>query len=111
MSLPYPNLKNGLRIDKSGVERWWVEGKLHRVGKPAMYNPLSKSEWWYENGLPHRIDGPAVIRRHLGNVSIPVEFEYWIKGKRYLDQQEFNFIIFSLYKQKPIDFLTGSCII
>lgn len=103
----FPNLKNGLRIDKQGVERWWKDGALHRVGKPAVYNPTSGSEWWYENGKPHRIDGPAVVRINLGpnryRQKPPVEYEYWIDGKYYTNIGEYNFIIFSLYKQKTID--------
>lgn len=100
----HPNLKNGLRIDKKGVERWWKDGVLHRVGKPAIYNPNSKSEWWYENGVPHRIGGAAVVRKTSTKYGWNIEKEYWLDGKKYTNIHEYNFIIFSMYKQKPIDF-------
>lgn len=61
---------------------------LHRIGKPARY--IRQTEEYYENGLRHRLNGPAIIihnnlltsskfyyvyGHHLGNNLPKKEFE------------------------------------
>ena len=36
-------------------------GKLHRVGKPAIIR-ADGTKYWFENGRAHRTDGPAIFR-------------------------------------------------
>ena len=38
---------------------WYLNGKRHRVGGPAM-EWVDGSNMWYLNGKMHRVDGPAV---------------------------------------------------
>jgi len=55
-------------IWKNGTEEWYLNGKLHREDVPAViYEDGSKS--WFLNGVSHREDGPAVIYKD--------EHEYW----------------------------------
>ena len=39
--------------------RWYLNGRLHRIGGPAIKNTNGDCEW-YVNGQLHRTDGPAV---------------------------------------------------
>lgn len=39
---------------------WYVGGKLHRIGAPALVTN-DGGEIWYQNGLKHRIGAPAEI--------------------------------------------------
>jgi hypothetical protein len=43
------------------------EGSLHCLSGPAIEYVDGTQEWWV-NGLLHREDGPAVIRKNLGNL-------------------------------------------
>lgn len=45
--------------DRYGNKTWFEDGKIHRVGLPAMMYNGAKS--WYNRGKLHRRDGPAVI--------------------------------------------------
>ncbi len=47
-------------IDKDGVERYFKDGKHHRVDGPAAKYP-NGGEFWFLNGEYHRVDGPAII--------------------------------------------------
>ena len=59
-------------IDNHGTKRWYLNDKLHRIGKPAIeFNDGTKC--WYQNGKHHRIDGPA-FEYTDGHK------EYWING-------------------------------
>ena len=42
----------------NGNKEWWVDGKLHREGAPAIIT--QSCNYWYRWSSPHRIDGPAV---------------------------------------------------
>ena len=42
----------------SGTKQWWVNGKFHREGGPAIEWSNGSKEW-YLNGERHREDGPA----------------------------------------------------
>jgi len=39
---------------------WYLKGKLHRVGGPAIERVDNTNEWWFE-GMLHRTDGPAIV--------------------------------------------------
>lgn len=47
---------------KNGTKEWRLwNGKLHRIGGPALEYEDGTKEW-YLNGLRHRTDGPALVR-------------------------------------------------
>jgi hypothetical protein len=94
---------------KAEAERWYYEGKLHRIGGPALinihppeaedYDDLDNSIWqlkeeWCLHGRTHREDGPAITywdgnQRWLLNglyidVSSQEEFERYMKLKSFL---------------------------
>jgi len=51
--------ESNLTIDENGNKRWRNKnGKLHRVGGPAV-ETTNGAKYWYQNGRRHRIDGPA----------------------------------------------------
>jgi hypothetical protein len=84
-------------VDDNGVEKWLLDGKLHRRGGPAAIYPDGREEWWY-HGIFNRVDGPRI---KTGNVEIwykdhkmhrlnaPAvlypsgEKEWWVDGKRH----------------------------
>lgn len=53
-----------------GREEWYQDGRLHRVGGPAIVHADGTQEW-YQDGLLHREDGPAVVR--------PGGYEAWYR--------------------------------
>src|SRR4029077_5366810 len=69
------------------MKEWWVKGKRHRVGAPAVEYEAGKTEW-YLNGLRHREDGYAVeypgagsfwyYHSHLISALDQTDFEYKI---------------------------------
>jgi hypothetical protein len=46
-------------IATDGSQRWYSEGRLHRVDGPALIHANGTS-YWYRHGRKHRDDGPAV---------------------------------------------------
>lgn len=64
-----------------GYISWEQDGKLHRLGAPAVISP-DGTQQWLRNGYLHRIDGPAVIRANGAT-------EYWVDG-RSLTKKNFN---------------------
>ena len=62
-----------------GYEAYYVYGKPHRIGGPAIIWPnvhngsTSRKEWWVD-GVLHRDDGPAIIRSDGTK-------EWWANGK------------------------------
>ncbi len=55
------------------------DGVPHRVGAPAVWllrQPLGDGDY-YENGLRHRVDGPAVFRGDYSEMN-----EWWVRGER-----------------------------
>lgn len=54
-------------------QEWWIKGKLHREGAPAIIRHDGE-ERWFLDGVLHREDGPAVT---YGEGSM----EWWSKGK------------------------------
>lgn len=69
-------------ITKSGNEAYYRKNKLHRKNKPALINKSKKNtiedsyikEGYYINGLPHRVDGPAITY-------VDGRQEYYLNGK------------------------------
>ena len=47
--------------DSWGNKRWYVKGKLHNNGAPAVLGSRGNYEAWYSHGKLHRLDGPARI--------------------------------------------------
>lgn len=48
-------------IDEDGTQRWFKDGVPHRVDGPAVYHPITGKSHYIQNGRPHREDGPAYI--------------------------------------------------
>ena len=44
---------------KEGGNRWYLNGKVHREGGPAV-TYANGTKLWYINGERHREDGPAI---------------------------------------------------
>jgi hypothetical protein len=42
-------------------EKWYIHGKLHRVGGPAIHISERTMSYWYRNGFLHRLNAPAVV--------------------------------------------------
>ena len=40
---------------------WKKNGVTHKIDAPAITKRHGKDEMWYENGEPHRVGGPAII--------------------------------------------------
>ena len=58
----YHRLDGPAIVQPNGEEKWYQNGVLHRVGGPARYNTVGpKDELWVENGKIHREDGPAHV--------------------------------------------------
>lgn len=85
---------------------WYLNGKLHRIGAPAVEYENGNVEWWLQ-GVKHRVNGPAIINDQseqwwsYGNkhcitgaaITHPSgEKEWWISGVQY-SEEEFNHII------------------
>lgn len=72
-------------------ERYWIDGKLHRLDGPAIRcwggNGELGSEHYYINGKLHRLNGPA-CRCWYSNGQLWYE-EYWIDDKE-LNKEEFE---------------------
>jgi hypothetical protein len=60
---------------------WYFNGKLHRVGEPALAF-VDGTKLWYRNGQLHREDGPA-IEWDTGKK------EWWLDDE-WLSEEEFN---------------------
>ncbi len=58
----------------SGVRRYTLFNKLHRLDGPAVIKPCG-SQIWYRNDFVHREEGPAVI---FANGLI-----YWVQNNKY----------------------------
>ena len=46
-------------LDSDGTKHWYLNGKLHREGGPAVERS-DGTKRWFLNGERHREDGPAV---------------------------------------------------
>ena len=47
-------------VKPDGTQEWFVAGRRHRVGGPAVSRADGTQEWWRDNWL-HRTDGPAIL--------------------------------------------------
>jgi hypothetical protein len=66
------------------VEKWYLDGRRHRDGGPAIIldEPHHKEVSYYKLGKRHRLDGPAVIKRFYNGLEV-----YWCKsGVTYSDK-------------------------
>lgn len=83
-------------------EEWWIDGKRHRVGGPAVTYD-DGSEDWLQNGILHREDGPAIVRKSL-NPYYDSKGTYYIynfnNGQRYFTK---NWGEWFYYKGQFID--------
>ena len=48
-----------MKVDSYGTKRWYLHGRLHREGGPAI-EWSDGSKWWCLNGQYHREGGPAI---------------------------------------------------
>lgn len=46
-------------IDVDSTKRWYLNGKLHRVGGPAVER-INGDRLWFQNGKRHRVGDPAI---------------------------------------------------
>ena len=70
-----------VKVYSDGRQRWYQNGLLHRLDGPAVeYENGTKR--WYQNGEFHRLDGPAVEWADG-------EKCWYIEGKEYTEE-EFN---------------------
>jgi len=63
------------KIDKDGNKSWYVNGKPHRLGGPAIED-INGNKYWYVNGLLHHLNGPAVESCYGTK-------EWWVNDKRH----------------------------
>lgn len=78
-------------INKSGYycvehERkiiFYLNGSVHRVGKPAFYHFIHKSKAYFINNKLHRKDGPAVIYDN------GIKY-FWLHGECFNDFYKLN---------------------
>ncbi len=71
-------------FDKPTEKRWYLNGKLHRIGAPAEIQYTSNGdprfESWYFNGKLHRIGGAAEIAYQDGSVNGET---WYVNGKEH----------------------------
>jgi len=65
-----------------GTKRWYHMGRYHRDINPAVIDN-NGSEWFFNNGLLHRKDGPAIIRRPKEKIT---SVEWWLDGKNITEE-------------------------
>ena len=49
-----------VRISTCGTQEWHQNGLLHRLDGPAVMTARG-NKYWYQNGQLHRLDGPAAV--------------------------------------------------
>ena len=54
-----PTNYSGRITDKYNNKYWYQNGLHHRVDGPA-WEYVNGDNFWFQNGLRHRVDGPAV---------------------------------------------------
>jgi len=73
---------------------WFKNGKLNNETGPALIYENGTS-YWCIDGLNHRLDGPAVY-------SFTEIIAFYIKGKKYLEQEYWNHPLVIEYKLNNI---------
>jgi hypothetical protein len=58
---------------RDGTKAWYINGKLHRIGGPAIIC-TDGTKCWYVNDKLHRLNGPAIEWANGDK-------EWWIDGK------------------------------
>lgn len=97
-------IEYNVKVHENGDKEWYLNGKLHREGGPAIEWASGSKEWWINNKL-HREDGPAIERangskfwwlndqRHRED-GPAIEYsdgdKYWYLNDEELTEQEFN---------------------
>jgi hypothetical protein len=80
-----------LEINNDGDKEWRLNGKLHRVGAPAIQR-IGGEKWWILNGKLHRVDGPAI--EHLRGYKEwwldngRYSFDDWLEANNYISEEE-----------------------
>jgi len=97
-------IKYEVRVHGSGNKSWYLNGKCHREGGPAV-ECANGTKHWYLNGECHREDGPAVEcangtkhwylnNKHHREDGPAVEYadggKSWYLNDKYLTEDEFN---------------------
>jgi len=78
-----PKFFSGTVIFKdSGLKEWYSNGKLHRIGGPAVEGVDGYKEWRQYDML-HRIDGPAVEWANGDK-------EWWLNGIMYYLEADYK---------------------
>jgi hypothetical protein len=69
-----------VKVAGNGTKRWFNEdGLRHRIDGPA-YEGSDGLKMWYVNGKIHRLDGPAIEFAHGG--------KFWfIEGEEYTEEK------------------------
>jgi hypothetical protein len=73
-----------IKIDERGTKRYCWNGKLHRVGSPAIEWSNGNEEWWF-NGQRHRADGPAI--EYAGGSK-----KFYLQDKHYLEEEYWRIV-------------------
>ncbi len=55
-------------VTRCGMQKWCLDGELHREDGPALVAPRWQ-EWWLHGQL-HRVGGPAVVIRYFATYSV-----------------------------------------
>ena len=74
-------IKNGTFIDELGYTKIYKNDKFHNDNGPAVISTDKKYKRWFQNGEPHRLDGPAIEwkdgTKHFYLYGIPIVEEYF----------------------------------
>jgi len=70
-----------VKVHANGTKEWYLKGKYHREGGPAI-EWASGTKYWYLNGQLHREDGPAIEYANGDKI-------WYLNGQR-LAEKEFN---------------------
>ena len=135
----YPKDFTGHYVDSGGMLLYWKDGKLHRDDGPAVIFPQtnyysSNCRSWYQNGVRHRVGGPAVeyndgrqlyyFRGKLHRLDGPAKCgsmlypggirhdDYWVNGRRYessaYPQAVANWLSYKEFTRDEITSLIGN---
>lgn len=69
----------------TNYREWWFGGliyRLHRTDGPAVEWSNGDKEWW-QHGLRHRVDGPAIMYNIYDQNTNLFFSQYWHLGKLY----------------------------
>ena len=73
-------MKNGKVVDRDGTEFWYENGLLHREDGPAVIYS-NGHKFWYKNGKLHREDGPAIVAWNGSK-------QWWMNGGYFFTKEE-----------------------